>query len=128
MTEGKTWKDEVEKVVVDRACALNYEEGVQCSFMPTKSEDGAHTLELLLEMTHSDHPFDLRWMVRFTDTPSDAIPTELIAPETEGGTLTKHRHDSTARLEAEGHKLAPFIRGYFVGRSSVSPAEVPQSE
>ena len=128
MTEGKTWKDEVEKVVVDRAYALNYEEGVQCRFMPTKSQDGAHTMELLFDMTHSGHPFDLSWMVRFTDTPGDEIRTELIAPENEGGTLTRHRHDSTARLEAEGRGLAPFIRGYFVGRSSVSPAAVTESE
>ena len=51
MTDSATpaWADQVKKIVSDRAFTLNYDVGMQCRFMPVKSEQGAHTIEILME-------------------------------------------------------------------------------
>ena len=125
MSDGNptpTWAEQVKKVIADRAYSLNYDEGMQCRFMPVKSEAGSHTIEVQMEMTHSGHPFDLTWRTTHTDDPSGQIVFELIAPPGEGGTLWKDQYDSLERLRADAQVLPVFIRGYFVGRRSVAAA------
>lgn len=117
-----SWAEQVKQVIADRAYSLNYDEGMQCRFMPMKSEAGSHTIEVLMEMTHSGHPFDLSWLVRFGDDPSSGIRFELAAPPTEGGTLWKDQYDSLDKLRADAQVVPVFIRGYFVGRKAVTNA------
>jgi hypothetical protein len=109
-----SWADQVKKVISDRAYSLNYDVGMQCRFMPVKSEQGAHTIEILMETTHLGHPFDLQWFVRYAD---------------EGGLLWREDHQSLDRLRADAEALPVFIRGYFVGRNAVLAAQTsaPQS-
>ena len=117
------WAEQVKKLISDRAYSLNYEEGMQCRFMPVKSEGGSHTIEVHLEMTHSGHPFDLNWFVRYSDAPSSDIEFELLAPPSEGGSLWSERYASLDRLRADAQVLPVFIRGYFVGRRSIAAAD-----
>ena len=117
-----SWAEQVKQVIATRAYSLNYDEGMQCRFMPVKSEAGSHTIEVQLEMTHSGQPFDLTWFVRYADDPSAGIQFELAAPPTEGGVLWTDRYDSLDRLRADAQVLPVFIRGYFVGRKSVVAA------
>jgi hypothetical protein len=124
-----SWADQVKKVISDRAYSLNYDVGMQCRFMPVKSEQGAHTIEILMETTHLGHPFDLQWFVRYADDPSAGIQFELYAPAAEGGLLWREDHQSLDRLRADAEALPVFIRGYFVGRNAVLAAQTsaPQS-
>jgi hypothetical protein len=123
MSEGtSSWAEQVKKVVADRAYSLNYDVGMQCRFMPVKSEQGSHTVEILMETTHLGHPFDLSWFVRFADDPLAGIQLELVAPPNEGGVLWQDRYDSLDRLRADAEALPVFIRGYFVGRRAALTA------
>lgn len=122
MSIDSPWRDEIQKVVADRAYSLNYEDGVQCRFLSPRSEEGTHTIEILLETTHSGHPFDLRWFVRHTDELAHGVQFEVVAPADEGGTLWQERCGSAAKLRASAQMILPFIRGYFVGRESASAA------
>ena len=123
MSQGTpSWADQVKKVVSDKAYALNYDVGFQCRFMPIKSEQGRHTIELLMETTHLGHPFDLQWFVRYSDDPGVLIESELVAPGNEGGVLLSEQYESLERLRAAADDMPVFIRGYFVGRSSVLSA------
>jgi len=119
------WSDEVKESVAKRAFSLNYEDGVQTRVLPLESADGRHSWELKLEMTHSGHEFDLTWWVRWTDDEAVGIAFELVAPPTEGGTLWQETFTSIPMFRAASDVLPVFIRGYFVGRESVSrqPAE-----
>ena len=121
------WADQVKKIISDRAFTLNYEVGMQCRFMPMKSEQGAHTIEILMETTHLGHSFDLQWFVKYTDEPAGGIRFELVAPADKGGLLWREEHDSLERLRADAEALPTFIRGYFVGRNSVATASVAQA-
>ncbi len=114
------WVEEVEQAVTECAYALNYDEGVQCHVLPLRSQDGQYTWEIQLEMTHSGHPFDLTWLVHWTDHRSDGIRFELAAPPNEGGVLWSQQLDSVDQLTRNGQVLSVFIRGYFVGRESVT--------
>jgi hypothetical protein len=119
------WSDEVKESVAKRAFSLNYEDGVQTRVLPPESAEGRHSWELKLEMTHSGHEFDLTWWVRWTDSEADGIAFELVAPPTEGATLWQEKFTSIPMFRAASDVLPVFIRGYFVGRESVSrqPAE-----
>ena len=119
-----SWAEQVKKVIADRAYSLNYDDGIQCRFMPVKSESGSHTIEVLMETTHMGHPFDLQWFVKYGDDPSAGIRFELVAPASEGGLLWRDQYDSLDRLRKDALVLPVFIRGYFVGRSFV-PAAAP---
>jgi hypothetical protein len=122
-----SWAEQVKKVVSDRAFSLNYEVGMQCRFLPVKSEQGSHTIEILMETTHLGHPFDLHWFVKYADDPGAGVRFELVAPPAEGGMLWHEQHDSIDRLRADAEILPAFIRGYFVGRSAAqSAAASPQ--
>ena len=123
-----SWAEQVKQVIATRAYSLNYDEGIQCRFMPVKSEGGSHTIEVQLEMTHSGHPFDLSWFVKYADDPSAGIRFELVAPPAEGGLLWQDGYDSLDRLRADAQVLPVFIRGYFVGRRSVLAAPTPSGE
>ena len=114
------WAEQVKKIVSDRAYTLNYDVGMQCRFMPVKSEQDAHTIEILMETTHLGHPFDLQWFVKYTNDEDDGIRFEVVAPPGEGGTLWDEHLGSLDRLRAEGLALPAFIRGYFVGRNAMS--------
>ena len=124
MTEAKAnpWPDQVKKVVADRAYSLNYQDGVQCRFMPEGAAEGRHALEIHLEMTHSGHPFDLTWFVRYADDPSEGIEFELVAPPHEGGTLWKEQFFQLEPLRDAAQVLPVFMRGYFVGREAADRA------
>jgi hypothetical protein len=129
MSEGtSTWADQVKKVVSERAYSLNYDVGMQCRFMPVKSEQGSHTIEILMETTHLGHAFDLHWFVKYADDPSAGIQFELVAPADKGGLLWQDEYDSLERLRADAEALPVFIRGYFVGRSSVPAAPAPAGQ
>jgi len=121
------WADQVKKIISDRAFTLNYEVGMQCRFMPMKSEQGAHTIEILMETTHLGHPFDLQWFVRYGDDPSAGIRFELVAPADKGGLLWQDDFDALDRLRTDAEALPVFIKGYFVGRNSVAAAPVEQA-
>jgi hypothetical protein len=129
MSEDTTpsWAEQVKKVVSDRAFSLNYEVGMQCRFMPIKSDQGSHTIEILMETTHLGHPFDLQWFVRHGEDPAEGIGFELVAPPAEGGTLWSDRYDSLERLRTDAEILPAFIRGYFVGRSAALSAAAASS-
>ena len=114
------WVDEVKEAVAQRAYTLNYEDGVQCRVLTPHSEEGRHTWQIALEMTHSGHAFDLTWSVRWTDSESDGIRFQLIAPETEGGILWDEIFVGVARFSAASDVLPVFIRGYFVGREAAT--------
>jgi hypothetical protein len=128
MSEGtSSWAEQVKKVVSDRAFTLNYEVGMQCRFMPMKSEQGAHTIEILMETTHFGHPFDLQWFVRYADDAAAGIRFQLVAPPAEGGMLWNDLYESLDRLKAEAEILPAFIRGYFVGRQAALSAQTAPS-
>jgi hypothetical protein len=114
------WSDEVKEAVAKRAFSLNYEDGVQTRVLPLQSAEGRHNWELRLEMTHSGHEFDLTWRVGWTDVEDDGIWFELEAPPNEGATLWREQFTSIAMFRAAADVLPVFIRGYFVGRESVS--------
>lgn len=116
------WVEEVKEAVTQRAYALNYDEGVQCRVLPLRSQDGQHTWEIQLDMTHSGNPFDLTWLVYWSDHRSDGIRFELAAPPNGGGVLWGQQLDSVDQLTRNGQVLPVFIRGYFVGRESVLQA------
>ncbi|MSR35715.1 MAG: hypothetical protein EXR95_03580 [Gemmatimonadetes bacterium] len=120
MSETPTWPEQVKKVVSDRAYSLNYDDGVQCRFLPVKSEEGSHTIEILMETTHSGDPYDLQWFVKYADDPAAPIRFQLVAPETEGGVLWSDEYQSLDRLREAAQVLPVFIRGYFVGRRSAA--------
>lgn len=126
MTEPSSWAEQVKAIIADRAYSLNYDEGMQCRFMPVKSEEGRHTIEIHLEMTHSGHPYDLAWFIRYADA-QGPIEFELVAPPGEGGTLWKERILELDRLKRDAQVLPVFIRGYFVGRNSVRAAALTPS-
>ena len=122
MSEATTsWTEQVKRVVSERAYSLNYDVGMQCRFMPVKSEQGSHTIEILMETTHLGHPFDLQWFVKFADDPSGGIVFEIVVPPAEGGLLWHDQYDSLDRLRADARDLPVFIRGYFVGRNGGAP-------
>jgi hypothetical protein len=117
-TAESSWLEDVKQVIAGRAYVLNYDDGMQCRFMPVKTEEGRHTIEVLMEMTHSGHPFDLRWFVRCGDDSFTPIEFEIVAPEGEGGVLWHTEHRSLDQLRHDAQVLPVFIRGYFVGRSA----------
>ena len=121
MSEPSSWAEQVKAIIADRAYSLNYDEGMQCRFMPVKSEEGRHTIEIHLEMTHSGHPYDLTWFVRYADLPG-TIESELVAPPAEGGRLWRELITDLDRLKRDAQVLPVFVRGYFVGRASVQAA------
>lgn len=118
------WVEEVKQAFTSQAYSLNYEHGVQCQVLPLRQEGEWSIWEINLETTHSGYPFDLTWFVRWTDRPSDGIDFELVGTAAEGGTLWHERFVSTARFSTAAQVLPVFLRGYFVGRKSVTePAE-----
>ena len=121
-TPPSSWAEQVKKVVAERAYTLNYEDGIQCRFLPLKSEQGAHTIEVLLETTHMGHPFDLSWFVKCADDAAAGIRFELVAPAGEGGMLWQDQYETLDRLRQDAQVLPVFIRGYFVGRSAAAAA------
>ncbi len=127
MSESTSWADQVKTIISDRAYSLNYDEGMQCRFLPVASAEGSNTIEIHLEMTHSGHPFDLTWFVRYADAPSP-IQFDLVAPPGEGGMLWSDSVTTLERLKQEALVLPVFIRGYFVGRRSVEQAAAAQME
>ena len=112
------WAAEVKETVAQRAYTLNYEDGVQCRVLPLKSEEGHHSWEISLETTHSGQPFDLTWLVRWTDSQAGGIELKLIAPDAEGGTLWHEAFVSVPHFSAAADVIPVFIRGYFVGREA----------
>lgn len=122
MSEAATnpWIEEVKQAVTRQAYSLNYDDGVQCRVLPLRQEGEWHVWEISLETTHSGYPFDLTWLVRWTELPSDGIDFELIGTAAEGGSLWHERFISTARFEAAAQVMPVFLRGYFVGRESVT--------
>ena len=120
-----SWAEQVKKVISDRAYSLNYDVGMQCRFMPIKSEEGSHTIEILMETTHLGHAFDLQWFVKYADQQSKGIRFQLVAPPAEGGMLWDEQYTTLDRLRADAEALPAFIRGYFVGRSSVPAPAAP---
>ena len=127
MTEDNAWTEDVTKVVAARAYSLNYEEGMSCRFRPIPSEDGSRTIEVLLEMTHSGQAFDLTWLVKFTDSPDTGIQFELFAPPVGGGNLWTEHRGTVAELREDAQALPVFIRGYFIGRNSVTAGEMAEA-
>ena len=129
MSEAKNaWVDDVKESVARRAYTLNYEDGVQCRVLTPRSEEERHTWEVALEMTHSAHPFDLTWSVHWTDSESDGIRLQLIAPEAEGGILWDEVFVGIARFSAASDVLPVFIRGYFVGREAATAQVLASKE
>lgn len=120
MSEDNAWTEEVKTAIADRAYTLNYDEGMSCRFRPLPSEDRSRTIEVYLETTHLGQPFDLTWLVRFTDSPETGIDFDLVAPADAGGSLWKNHYDTVAKLKDDAYVLPFFIRGYFVGRDSVA--------
>jgi hypothetical protein len=112
------WAAEVKETVAQRAYTLNYEDGVQCRVLPLQSENGRYAWEISLETTHAGQPFDLTWIVRWTDSESNGIELELIAPASEGGTLWHEAFVSVPHFSAAADVVPVFIRGYFVGREA----------
>lgn len=117
MSTDNAWTDEIKLALEDRAYSLNYNEGVQCRFRFLPTEDPNRTIEIFLETTHSGHPFDLTWLIRYTDNPAAGIDFELIAPPQEGGMLWKAHHDTVLAMRHDAHAIPVFIRGFFVGRA-----------
>jgi hypothetical protein len=115
-----TWSDQVKESVGKRAFSLNYEDGVQTRVLPLVSAEGRHSWELKLEMTHSGHEFDLTWRVGWSEIEAEGIWFELEAPPTEGAMLWREQFTSISRFKAASDVISVFIRGYFVGRESVS--------
>jgi hypothetical protein len=120
-----TWGDEVKEAVAKRAYSLNYEDGVQTRVLTPESAEGRHSWELKLEMTHAGHEFDLTWIIHWTDAEADGIQFELVAPTTEGGTIWSEHFTSLPVFRAASDVLPVFIRGFFVGRESVT---IPRAE
>lgn len=129
MTEPKNepnpWVLSVQKAVGDRAYTMVYDIGFQCQVLPLRSDEGAHTMEIRIDMTHSGFPFDLTWRVSFTDRTADGIVHELLAPEHAGGSLWKQGYASVEELAPELAGLPFFIRGYFVGRETAAASAAP---
>ena len=121
MSEQKSaWREQITKIIADRAYTLNYDDGVQSRFMPIKSENGQNTIEVLLETTHMGHPFDLTWFVKFGDDPSALMTFEIVSPE--GGTVWNEKTHNPDKLRWDAHVIPVFIRGYFAGRETALKA------
>jgi len=126
MSDAKfTWAEEVKEAIAKRAYTLNYEDGVQTRVLPPESAEGRHSWELKLEMTHSGHEFDLTWIIRWTEDEGEGIQFELLAPPTDGGRIWSEHFTSLPIFRSASDTLPVFIRGFFVGRESVS---VPRAE
>ena len=124
--QTSAWLEQIKKVIADRAYTLNYDDGVQSRFMPPKSENGQHTIEVLLETTHMGHPFDLTWFVKCGDDASTPIKFEIVSPE--GGTVWSETTKNVDKLRWDAWVIPVFIRGYFAGRETALKAAAEKAE
>ena len=123
----KSFKSEVEELLAKQALALNYEYGMTSRIMPTESKAGSHSVQLLLDLTHSSLDFDMAFTVRFADDASGGVSWELTAPEGQGGTVWHETQRSREDFRRAVVGLPFYVQGFFAGRASRDAAAAPRS-
>jgi hypothetical protein len=116
--QPKSFKTEMEELLAKQALALNYQYGMTSRIMPTESRDGAHTLRLMLDLTHSSLDFDMVFTVRFADDPAAGVSWELVAPDAAGGRVWQEMHRPADDFRRAVAGVPYFVQGFFAGRVS----------
>lgn len=124
--DQKSWKEEVEEVIAKQAYAMNYEHGITCRVLPTRSEEGTHSMQVALDLTHSGYEFDLDWFLRFSDDRSAGVTSRLVAAEEQGGNVREEGHWTVEDLRKAAAGMPYFVHGFFAGRRSCEAAESSQ--
>ena len=120
--KAKPFKTEVEEALAKQALALNYEYGMTSRILPTETKDGTHTIQLMLDLTHSSLDFDLVFTVRFGDDPSRGVSWELAAPDGAGGKVWEEVNRGAEDLRRAVTGLPFYVQGFFAGRASLGAA------
>jgi hypothetical protein len=123
--QSKSFKTEVEELLAKQALALNYQYGMTSRIMPTESKEGSHTVQLLLDLTHSSLDFDMAFTVRFADDPSRGVFWELVAPDAAGGKVWQETQRSADDFRRAVAGLPYFVQGFFAGRASRDAVSSP---
>ena len=118
MDQAKPFRAEVEEALAKQALALNYEHGMTSRILPTETKDGTHTIQLMLDLTHSSLDFDMVFTVRFSDDRERGMSWELVAPDGAGGKVWEEVHRSAKDFKRAVVGLPFFVQGFFAGRAS----------
>src|SRR5262245_31096228 len=118
MDQPKSFKPEVEELLARQALALNYEYGMTSRIMPTESKDGAHSIQLMLDLTHSSLDFDMVFSVRFFDDAARGVSWDLVGPDAAGGKVWVEVDRSADDFRRAVAGLPFWVQGFFAGRAS----------